>query len=287
MSKKVLGVYNTSDEVIQAIEGFRNEGYSVRNLTVMSNTRDFPSSIQSETGVSTEDLSGTGHARVEDHKGFLDSLVSAFEDNNTTNQGDTSSYNQLVSLGIDETAAKEYEGELHSGKILLLAANGSGSLAGYSIASNESNVIGTDPLDADKEHSLKLREEQLNVSKDIVQTGEVEVRKDVVEEQKTVHVPVTHEEVYVERRPVDGSATNTTTPIGDEETIRVPIVEEKVEVTKKPVVTEEIVIGKRQVTETEQVTENIKREKARVGKDGNARVDESTVVPNLRNNNQL
>jgi uncharacterized protein (TIGR02271 family) len=83
-----------------------------------------------------------------------------------------------------------------------------------------------------------------------------------------------------ERRSVDNTDADTTTPIGNEETIRVPIVEEKVKVTKKPVVAEELVIGKKQVTETQQVTENIKREEAKVTKEGDASVKETTTDRN-------
>ena len=50
--------------------------------------------------------------------------------------------------------------------------------------------------------AVPLREEQLEVIKERVQVGELQVHKEVVEEQRTVHVPLLREEVYVERRPV-------------------------------------------------------------------------------------
>nr|WP_269521757.1 YsnF/AvaK domain-containing protein [Bacillus sp. J33] len=51
-----------------------------------------------------------------------------------------------------------------------------------------------------------------------------------------------------------------TSPIEDDKTIRIPITEERVEVSKKPVVTDEVVVGKQKVQETQQVTENLKKE---------------------------
>ncbi len=72
----------------------------------------------------------------------------------------------------------------------------------------------------DKEQSLKLREEHLDVDKERVQAGEVESHKDVVEEQKTVNVPVEHEEVYAERRKVNNQTAASTSPIEDDRTIR-------------------------------------------------------------------
>ncbi|QGQ45032.1 YsnF/AvaK domain-containing protein [Metabacillus sediminilitoris] len=298
MSKHVLGVYHSKDEVIQAIEEVQNEGYSVNDLSILANTRDFPYSIQNETGVSTEDLGEAENTRTYKEKGFFENLFSALEVNTTSDHNEISYYDHLVGLGFDNAAARDYEKDLNSGKILLLVDSGTGTftapsaggITGTSVI--DQTTLDTDTLGTNKERSLKLREEQLDVTKERVQTGEVEVRKDVVEEQKTVHVPVTHEEVYVERRTVgdaaiDDTAAATTKPIGDEETIRVPIVEEKVEVTKKPVVTEELVIGKRQATETEQVTENIKREEARVETDGDATVDETTIDRNRLNEDRL
>ena len=67
--------------------------------------------------------------------------------------------------------------------------------------------------------------------------------------------------------------TDPTTPIDSidgEESIRIPIVEEKVEVTKRPVVNEELVIGKNKIEKTEQVTDQLKREEAKIETNGDA-----------------
>jgi len=59
------------------------------------------------------------------------------------------------------------------------------------------------PADA-TDRTLRLHEEQLQVSKERVQTGEVQVHKRVVTELRTMQVPVQREEVVVER---DGEVT--------------------------------------------------------------------------------
>lgn len=129
----------------------------------------------------------------------------------------------------------------------------------------------TDYADTDMNRSMKLREEQLQATKERVQSGEVRLHKDVVEEQKTMDVPVTHEEVYVERRDVPtGQVDNT--PITEGESIRVPVSEEQVNVTKTPVVTGEVSVGKRAVQDTQQVSDTVKREEARVVQQGNPNV---------------
>ena len=291
MSKTVLGVYNSSDEVVQAIEEFRNEGYSANDLSIIANTTAAPSSIEEETGVTTQEIRSNNYTQPEEHQGFLASLFSPFDNNLYQNGGRTTYYDHLVAQGISKTDALKYEEDINSGMVLLLAEKGLGNdsaAGGVSTGTMAREQTGLeDTLDTEKQRSLKLREEQLDVNRHRVQTGEVEVKKDVVEEEKTVNVPIKHEEVYVERRAVDRNEADTTGPIGDDETIRVPIVEEKVEVTKKPVVSEELVIGKKQVTETQQVTENVKREEAKVKKEGDASVKENTTYSNRLDRDRL
>jgi uncharacterized protein (TIGR02271 family) len=120
-----------------------------------------------------------------------------------------------------------------------------------------------------EEKAMELREEVLDVNKKEVKTGDVQVGKDVETEEKSFDVPVKHEEVYVERRPVSEHGEDVSAESVDgSETLRVPIVEEKLEVQKKPVVTEEVVVGKRTVEEQEHVSETVKKEKARIDSDG-------------------
>jgi len=283
MSKTVLGVYNSSDEVVRAIEEFQNQGYSVNDMSIIANTTDTPSSIEEETGVTSQEISSNNQPQPEENQGFLASLFTPFENRMYQNDdGRDTYYDHLVAQGISNADALKYEEDLNSGMILLLAEKGqagvstAGGMSTGTIA-REQTGLEEDTLAREKQRSLKLREEQLDVDKQRVQTGEVEVKKEVFDEEETVNVPVQHEEVYVERRAVDKTEADTTTPIGDDETIRVPIVEEKVEVTKKPVVTEELVIGKKQFTENQQVTENVKREEAKVTKDGDASVNETTA----------
>jgi stress response protein YsnF len=49
--------------------------------------------------------------------------------------------------------------------------------------------------------TVPIREERLNVSKQVVQVGEIRIHKRVITENKTITVPVQREEVYIERIP--------------------------------------------------------------------------------------
>ncbi|GCF10456.1 YsnF/AvaK domain-containing protein [Dictyobacter arantiisoli] len=115
--------------------------------------------------------------------------------------------------------------------------------------------------------SLKLREEQLAVDKERVQTGEAKLHKEVVTEQKTIDVPVSREEMVIERRSLSGDQVDAA-PIGEGETIRVPLSEEKVNINKETVVTGEVAIGKQFVQDKQRVTETTRREEPLVEHEG-------------------
>lgn len=116
--------------------------------------------------------------------------------------------------------------------------------------------------------TLRLREEELQAHKTPVETGRVQLSKEVVEEGRTLEVPVTREEVFVERRPVERRPSDRPIDTTETETIEVPVREEHVEVEKRPVVYEEVSVGKRATAETRQVTETVRREELRMDEEG-------------------
>ena len=104
---------------------------------------------------------------------------------------------------------------------------------------------------------MPLHEEELVAKKQTVQRGEARVGKQVVTEQKQVEVPVTHEEPYIERQPVAKRPAES--EIGQGE-IKVPVMAEQATADKRTVVKEEVKVGKRPVTETQQVSDTVRRE---------------------------
>jgi uncharacterized protein (TIGR02271 family) len=122
------------------------------------------------------------------------------------------------------------------------------------------------------ERTVRLREEELQARKVPIEKGRVQIGKDVVEEQQTLEVPVTREEVTVERRPIGREPSDTPVGQGGED-IRVPVREEQVSVEKRPVVTEEIRVGKRKAQETQQVSGTVRREEARIEGTGDVDVE--------------
>jgi uncharacterized protein (TIGR02271 family) len=143
---------------------------------------------------------------------------------------------------------------------------------GYSRGTTDTGYTGGSQADysTDEGRRMRLREEQLTADKQQVQAGEVRLRKDVKEEQQSFEVPVTHEEVYIQQRPGSGQATDEA--IGEGETFDVPVSQEQVNVNKQTVDRGEVGIGKRQVTENRRVSDTVRREEARVEREGDVNV---------------
>ena len=122
-----------------------------------------------------------------------------------------------------------------------------------------------DAFRGDKEMRLTLNEEQLSVGKREVESGEVGIHKHVETQHVHENVQVRHEEVEVERRPIsDPLAAGAGQITETEDEIRIPLHAEEVVVEKRVVPTEELVVRKREVVETEGVDTTLRREHAEV-----------------------
>jgi uncharacterized protein (TIGR02271 family) len=110
--------------------------------------------------------------------------------------------------------------------------------------------------------TVPITEERLDASKR-QSTRQATITKEPVTETKTVEVPLTHEEISVERRPASGS-TRAEKPVQSKTETKVPLKQEEVQVTKQPYVKEEVSIKKKPVTETRTVTDKVTSEKVKV-----------------------
>ena len=111
---------------------------------------------------------------------------------------------------------------------------------------------------------IQLFGEVLRVHKERINRGEVRVRKDVVTENQTIEVPVTREELVLERVAVSGNTPAPSANIGSGQEIRIPLSEDKVRLEKEPVLREEVSVGKREVQDVARVSGDVRREELRV-----------------------
>jgi uncharacterized protein (TIGR02271 family) len=238
-------------------------------------------------GFRNDQISYSGH--VAPTGGFLTGLKSLF-----TGEGTTGGvHNELVGLGMAPEDAHYYQQEYEAGRSvvavtdvdtshlqdarsILVRYGGYGATRSSAPTTDDAATTAQGAVaDTDERRRMHLREEQLQVYKQPVQTGEVRLGKEVVTEQKTMDVPTTREEVYIERRPASGEVSSTS--IGEGETIRVPVSEEQVTTNKQTVETGEVAIGKRQFQDTQRVSDTVRREEAHLESSGNVDVNGSNA----------
>jgi uncharacterized protein (TIGR02271 family) len=104
---------------------------------------------------------------------------------------------------------------------------------------------------------VQRTEEELAAGTREREAGQLKVRKRVRTDREQIEVPTRHEEVSVERVPVEGEASEA--EIGEDEVV-VPVTEEEVVVGKRAVAKEEVRIRKDVVEDTEVVEEDVRRE---------------------------
>ena len=128
---------------------------------------------------------------------------------------------------------------------------------GFVEVSQPKSVVKDGPAFDDAREVTPEYEEQVRAGTRERDAGALNVRKRVVTERERMEVPTRREVVTVDRVPVESEATET--EIGDDE-VRIPVTEEEVVVEKRPVAKEEVRIRKDVVEDTEVVEEDVRRE---------------------------
>jgi uncharacterized protein (TIGR02271 family) len=153
--------------------------------------------------------------------------------------------------------------------IPILKSNGAETEAAPVIADTAGRSASV-PSSADQR--IALMGEVLRAHRERIARGEVRIRKEVVTENRTIEVPVTREAVVIERVPVESGETSAFE--SDQKEIRIPVSEEEIRVEKQPVVREEVRVSKRPVKERKKVSDKVRRERLRVEAEGDVSKDQ-------------
>ncbi|MEZ2122471.1 MULTISPECIES: YsnF/AvaK domain-containing protein [unclassified Corynebacterium] len=121
----------------------------------------------------------------------------------------------------------------------------------------------------DVDEHIVRSEEQLNVRKHSEEAGRVRLRKYVVTDTENIEVPVSREEVRIEREPISAEEA---ARLGDsrinEQEAELILHQERVTVDKDVVPVEKISLNKETVTDTHVVSEEVREERIDVDTDG-------------------
>jgi uncharacterized protein (TIGR02271 family) len=125
-----------------------------------------------------------------------------------------------------------------------------------------SDAQGHDTSGPTTDDAMTRSEEQLTVGTEQVETGRARLRKYVVTEDVTTTVPVSHEEVRLEREPITDANRDDALSGGDitEEEHEVTLHAEQPVVQKETVPVERVRLATETVTEDQQVTEQVRKE---------------------------
>lgn len=233
---------------------------------MQSDSKDIPWNeiIKKEAvGINNEDLGKVqevGSVSILTKKGFLNTeffdipkdLIERYDGDKVyfkINEEQARNFSKRNSSIITEKKEEDYS--INQSKIAVEDENNDLSTYSSSIDSKNNDIV------------IPLMSEELVVTKKEV-IDEVTITKEPTKETKTEQVQLMHEEINIERRPVNltDSANNRTTkedipPIESKTEIKIPLKREEVEVTKKPYVKEEIVIKRKPISETRRISEEI------------------------------
>jgi uncharacterized protein (TIGR02271 family) len=151
-----------------------------------------------------------------------------------------------------DLAGSQYEGEFDFGT-----------------TGRDTGTTGHDTSGPNTDTAMTRSEEQLHVGTQKVETGRARLRKYIVTEEQNVTVPVTREEVRLEREPITegnvGQAMDG--PDLSEEEHEVVLNEERVVVDKETVPVERVRLDTETVTEQQRVNEEVRKERIELDED--------------------
>ncbi|HEY0785845.1 MAG TPA: YsnF/AvaK domain-containing protein, partial [Acidobacteriaceae bacterium] len=178
----------------------------------------------------------------------------------------------LSGLNVPEERSRYFGHRIGSqqGAVVTVSATGREAEAEEILTANGGD-IGADttgydystPVANAEQQRIQLLGEVLRVQKERISRGEVRIRKEIVTEQQTIQVPVTREELVIERIPVSGTAA-VAGEIGQDAEIRIPLTEERATLDKHTVVREEVAVGKRAVENVQEVGGAVRHEELNV-----------------------
>ncbi|MEH7560417.1 general stress protein, partial [Priestia megaterium] len=165
--KRVAGTFYSEQEAIHAIKGLKRQGYRETDILVVAKDRSNTLQLGTETHVMIE----AGTPAVSSLAGvMMDSFLTMMTGGMATATQAGSLTSKLVKMGIQSFTAKQCERDVKEGKILVLIdVDETQAIPSYTTAREL-------PYETEGHRSVQLREEQLNVRKERVQTGEVQLR---------------------------------------------------------------------------------------------------------------
>ena len=271
-SGTVVGYFSSQATAESAISALKEAGFKQNQIGVAAQSASEANAADSavrEPGTSTAYKAGQSVGGAwETVKNFFsgntaepyagESTKEALNDRVVTPEGYGSEdvHNSLAGLSVPAEHARYFGHRLRTGEegaVVTVHAPGREEEAAGIIEANGGDIgnaageydYETETRPSSDAQNIQLYGEVLRVHKDRVGRGEVRIRKEVHTTTQSVEVPVTREELVVERVPVSGQEDTSNASFTGQE-IRIPLNEERAHVEKQAVVREEVRIGKKE-----------------------------------------
>jgi uncharacterized protein (TIGR02271 family) len=294
ISNQIYAFFKNRSDALAAISDLKDAGFTSGQIGLaMADDPSFSSTESMRPEYSSSELGAASRARTDDRSAW-DKIKDFFTGEHETYIGDENAHESTYGNISSDRARYYNSGIAAGGAVITVSApaerleeareiiedhDGDVRTSGFEaegIASSGSGMAGGSSMAGTDERRIQLRGEMLRAVKQRVEKGEIRLRKDIITENQTISVPVTREEVVVERVSA-GEAQPLSGKIGDEGEIRVPVSEERVSVVKEPVVTGEVRVRKQAVQDSQQVTDTVRHEEVRVENEGAVDVKEKST----------
>ena len=177
----------------------------------------------------------------------------------TTGRTDTNrtGTNRTSEMDLEDTSGRRMAG---TGTV------GTAGMTDTDTDTNRHGTVGHDTSGPTTDNAMTRSEERMSVGTTSEEAGRARLRKYVVSENVTQTVPVSHEEVRVEREPITDANVGDAMdgPAISEEEHEVTLHAERAVVDKEAVPVERVRLDKTTVTEQEQVSADLRKEEIEV-----------------------
>ena len=288
----VVGYFSSQAQTEAAINALKQAGFQQNQIGVAAQSAQGDSASSKGQLKKTNPAYKAGHAAGgawESVKNFFggntaepyagESSKETFNDRVVTSEdyGSDDVHQSLARLSVPAEHARYFGhqlGKSDEGAVVTVTAQGREAEATGILKENGADIgddaaefdYGTTTAEPISVQNLQLFGEVLRVHKDRVSRGEVRIRKEVSTTTQSIEVPVTREELVLERVPVAGQQVASNATFASEE-IRIPLSEERASVEKQAVVREEVLIGKKEVSDVKSFDEQVRSEELAVDQD--------------------
>ncbi|MFC4002588.1 PRC and DUF2382 domain-containing protein [Prauserella oleivorans] len=246
------GLFGTSESFIP-VQGMRSTGDDLQTSYDKETVKDAPNLDPSRGHIDESEQS-----RLYSHYGLADIPGQpAGEHDQRQTKPEEQSGVAGTTVG-DSSTAGAAAGETTPGP--MSGQSGRGTTAGREATGHDVSGPTTDD-------AMTVSEERLRVGKQRQEAGRARLRKYVYTETQSVDVPVTREEVRVEREPITDANRDAAMsgPAISEEEHEVTLHEERPVVETEAVPVERVRLAKEEVTDTETVSGDVRKERVDTG----------------------